>query len=155
MRSAIGSPAVETKPGRCKGDGGPTRRPLGLLGLVHLADQRFCDYDANRGATVTLVAESHIVLDDRGVAWINGTNTKVIEVVLDKLADDWGPEKIHEEYPHLSLGQIHAAFAYYYDHQAQMDEEIERQLRDVDERAAKAAIGSPIRRNLRAMGKLP
>jgi hypothetical protein len=53
------------------------------------------------------------------------------------------------------LGQIHAAFAYYYDHQAQIDAEIERQLRDVDERSTKAALASPIRRKLRAMGKLP
>ena len=29
---------------------------------------------------------SPIELDDRGVAWITGANTKVIEVVLDKIA---------------------------------------------------------------------
>lgn len=31
------------------------------------------------------VATAHIYLDDRGVAWIDDTNVKVIEVVLDRL----------------------------------------------------------------------
>ena len=101
------------------------------------------------------VMNSHIVLDDRGVAWLEGTNTKVIEVVLDKLAHEWGPEKIHEEYPQLPLAKIYAAFAYYYDHQPQLDAEIERQVRHADELAARAAPDSPIRRKLRALGKLP
>lgn len=71
----------------------------------------------------------HIRLDERGVAWIDGTNTKVIEVVLDKLAYGWSPEEMHLQHPHLSLSRIHAAFLYYYDHQVEMDAEIERQRR--------------------------
>ena len=35
---------------------------------------------------MTAVLASHIVLDENGVAWIDDTNVKVIEVVLDKLA---------------------------------------------------------------------
>jgi hypothetical protein len=31
---------------------------------------------------------AHIVLDDRGRGWIDDTNVKVIEVVLDKVG--WG-----------------------------------------------------------------
>jgi hypothetical protein len=38
---------------------------------------------------------SPIELDDPGVAWIAGANTKVIEVVLDKLAYGWSPEEMH------------------------------------------------------------
>lgn len=97
---------------------------------------------------------AHIYLDDRGVAWIDDTNTKVIEVALDKLADGSSPEEIHFEHPHLSLAQIHAALSYYYDHQQAFDAEIERQLREVEIMAAQAA-DSPFRRRLRAMGKLP
>jgi len=52
---------------------------------------------------------SPIELDDRGVAWIAGANTKVIEAVLDKIAHGWSPEEMHLEHPHLSLAQIHAA----------------------------------------------
>ena len=68
---------------------------------------------------------THIRLDDRGMAWIDQTNVKVIEVVLDKLAHGSSPEEMHFQYPHLSLSQIYAALAYYHDHQAAMDTQIE------------------------------
>ena len=78
-------------------------------------------------------ATAHIHLDERGVAWVDDTNVKVIEVVLDKLAYGWSPEEIHFQHHDLSMAQIHAALSYYYDHQSAFDAEIERQLR----------IGSP------------
>jgi uncharacterized protein (DUF433 family) len=100
------------------------------------------------------VATAHIYLDDRGVAWIDDTNVKVIEVVLDRLAYGLSPEEIHFQHPYLSLAQIHAALSYYYDHQDELDAEIERQLREVEALAAQAS-DSPVRRRLRAAGKLP
>ncbi len=99
-------------------------------------------------------ATAHIHLDDRGRAWIDDTNTKVIEVVLDKLATGASPEEIHFQHAHLSMAQIHAALSYYYDHQAAFDTEIARQLQEVDELRAKVE-DSPIRKRLRAMGTLP
>ena len=57
---------------------------------------------------------AHIHLDGRGVAWIDDTNVKVIEVVLDKLAHGWSPEEIHFQHPGLSLAQIYGALSYYY-----------------------------------------
>lgn len=105
--------------------------------------------------TVTAVTTSHIVLDEHGRPWIEGTNTKVIEVVRDKLAHNWSPEQIHEEYPDLPLAKIHAAFAYYYDHQAEIDSEVRRQTQETDKLAAEAATNSPVRRKLRSLGKLP
>jgi len=59
---------------------------------------------------VTATFTTQIELDDRGVAWIGGTKTKVIEVVLDKIAYGSSPEEIHFQHPHLSLAQIHGAF---------------------------------------------
>ena len=97
---------------------------------------------------------SPIELDDRGVAWIAGANTKVIEVVLDKIAYGWSPEEMHLQHPHLSLAQIHAAFSYYYDHQAEYDAEIERQTQEY-ERLRAENLNSPIRKKFREMGKLP
>jgi len=94
------------------------------------------------------VATTHIEIDERGVAWITDANTKVIEVVLDRVAYGWSPEEIHFQHPTLSLAQIHAALAYYYDHQAELDAEIMRQLKEV-EALAEAAKGSPGRRRLR------
>jgi uncharacterized protein (DUF433 family) len=64
-------------------------------------------------------------IDGQGVARITGTNVKVIEVVLDKLAHGWSPEEIHFQHPALSLSQIHAALSYYYENQERLDTEIE------------------------------
>lgn len=73
----------------------------------------------------------HIRVDKSGVAWIDDTKTKVVEVIRDHLAYGYSPEEIHLQYPHLSLAQVHAAFAYYYDHQAVLDADLERRLQRV------------------------
>src|ERR1043166_1754783 len=83
-------------------------------------------------------ASSHIRVDKSGVAWIDDTNVKVVEVMLDHLAYGHSPEEIHLQHPHLSLAQVHAAFAYYFDHQAEMDAEIERRHSRVEALQAKA-----------------
>ena len=70
---------------------------------------------------------SHVEIDDGGIAWIAGANTKVLEVVLDKLAYGWSPEEMHFQHPHLSLAQIHSALAYYYENRDRIDAEIERE----------------------------
>src|SRR5436190_24221312 len=99
------------------------------------------------------VARNHIRLDTRSVAWIDDTSTKVVEVALDQVAHGWSAEEIHFQHPHLSLGQIHAALAYYHDHKAELDAEIQRSFDRVEQLRAQASE-SPIRKRLRAMGKL-
>src|SRR5206468_11783025 len=94
---------------------------------------------------------SSIELDQRGVAWLVGTNTKVIEVVMDRLAHGWSPEEIHFQHPHLSLAQIHAAPAYYFDHQAQLDAEI-AQGSEAVRRLREQGGESPLANRLRARG---
>jgi uncharacterized protein (DUF433 family) len=96
---------------------------------------------------------THIWLDNRGVPWIDDTNTKVIEVVSDTIAHGWSPEEIHFQHPHLSLAQIHAALGYYYDHKKQMDDHLQRSLLDVERRRAESGE-SPIRKRLREIGTL-
>jgi uncharacterized protein (DUF433 family) len=70
------------------------------------------------------VATSHVTIDDRGIARIDGSRARVSMVVIDFLHGQT-PEQIHEGYPHLSLAQIHSALAYYYDHKSEIDAEIE------------------------------
>src|SRR5256885_2137715 len=99
------------------------------------------------------VAASYIELDSEGRAWITGANTKVIEVVCDKLAHGSSAEEIHFQYPDLSLAQIHSALAYYYDHQAEFDAEIAHQCSEYDELRATVEHSS-LREKLRELGKL-
>ena len=102
---------------------------------------------------MTTIAHPHVWLDPRGVAWIDDANVKVIEVVLDRLAYGWSPEEIHFQHPHLSLAQIHAALAYYYDHQPELDAEIAREEQHAGA-LRREARESPLQVRLRARGLL-
>lgn len=96
----------------------------------------------------------HIETTPNGVPVLSGTRIKVIEIVLDHLAHRWDADEIQRQHPHLSLGQIYSALAYYYDHQAEMDHAIEEQLREVA--AIKKRLGeSPLQGKLKALGLLP
>ena len=98
-------------------------------------------------------ATTHIWLDERGVAWIDQTNVKVVEVVLDKLAHESSPEEIHFQYPHLSLSQIYAALAYYHDHHVELDTQIEQGVQRYLELKAQAGE-SLLHKRLKEKGKL-
>ena len=93
---------------------------------------------------------TQIEVDASGVAWIAGTRTKVREVVLDRLAHGWSPEEIHFQHRHVSMAQIHAALAYYYENQERLDEEIRRDLEEVD-RLSSAMPVSALKSKLRAI----
>ena len=96
------------------------------------------------------VPNSLIEIDNEGVPWISGANTKVVEVVLDKLAYGWSAEEMHFQHPHLSMAQIHAALSYYYEHQAEVDADIERRDRYIEGLRAQQP-DSPLRQRLRAL----
>jgi uncharacterized protein (DUF433 family) len=98
-------------------------------------------------------AQAHINQDEDGISWIDDSNVKVIEVVLDRLAYGWSPEEIHFQHPHLSLAQIHAALAYYYDHQLTLDAEIARQ-EQLARQLRQDAADSPLVARLKARGLL-
>ena len=102
---------------------------------------------------MAMLAHPHIKLDEQGVAWIDDANVKVIEVVVDRLAYGWSPEEIHFQHVHLSLAQIHAALAYYYDHQATLDAEIARQEQTARQ-FQKEAGDSPLAARLKARSLL-
>lgn len=103
---------------------------------------------------IAVTEMAHITRDERGTAWIDDTNVKVVEVALDHFAYGWSAEEIHRQHPHLSLGQVHAALAYYYDHQEEFDRAIAESLKRADTLAAHVG-DSPGRRRLRTLGKLP
>ncbi len=98
---------------------------------------------------------NHIRLDARGEAWIGDTSYRVIDVVIDHLSHGFSPSEIqYQHYGELTLGQIHAALAYYFDHRASVDEAI-RLKEAAHERVRTSAGESPVVKRLRAEGKLP
>jgi uncharacterized protein (DUF433 family) len=78
--------------------------------------------EENRGMVVAPI--NHICLDERGVAYIAGTRIKVRHLIVERNVWHRTPEEIQQEYPSLSLGQVYAALAYYYDHKDRIDAEI-------------------------------
>jgi len=103
---------------------------------------------------MTTTSYHHIELDSSGVPWISGANTKVVEIVAERLAYDWDADQIHSQHPNLSLAQIHSALAYYYDHQQELDRDIERRLERAD-KILSAPGASTIRQKLRASRQRP
>ena len=91
----------------------------------------------------------HIILDARGVPRIAGTTMKVVELITAQAAYGWSPEELHFQFPHLSLGQIHSALAYYWDHRDDLDRDIARRNAAV-ERLRRQAANTPLRARLRA-----
>jgi len=94
---------------------------------------------------------AHIEIRADGKPWLIGTQTKVLEVALDRIAHHWDGDEIHRAHPHLALGQIYSCLAYYYDHKADLDRVIEEQLEYVD-RMRRQNGESPLLAKLKAKG---
>lgn len=78
---------------------------------------------------------------------------RVAQIVMDYLAHGWSPDEMCRHHPHLTLAEAHGAMAYYYDHQAEIDAEIQAEL--VEVRAAQAAAApSPFVAKMQAKGLL-
>jgi uncharacterized protein (DUF433 family) len=97
---------------------------------------------------MTTTKYPHIEIRPDGRAWLEESQTKVIEIVLDRIAYHWDADEIQRQHPHLTLAQIYSALAYYHDHQAEMDQEIQRGLQQEAELLAKLG-DSPLRDKLR------
>lgn len=101
----------------------------------------------------TMTSYEHVQLDANSVPIIVGTNMKVVELVMAQLAHGWSPEELHFQHPYLSLGQIHSALAYYWDHKAELDADIERRRQYTEAERSKAGP-SPLSNKLRKQGLL-
>jgi uncharacterized protein (DUF433 family) len=102
---------------------------------------------------MSIAAIHHILLDERGRAHIAGSRVKVMHLVMEMQAYGWSAEELHEQHPHLPRAAIYAALAYYYDHQAELDQQIAEDFRQA-EAQREAAGPSPLAQRLRAEGRL-
>ena len=58
---------------------------------------------------------------------VRGTRVKVSEIARRHVEDDESADEITEALPQLTLAQVHAALAYYYDHREEIEEELRSQ----------------------------
>ncbi len=102
---------------------------------------------------LTQTRYEHIALTEDGVPILAETTMKVIELVLARIAYGWSAEELHFQFPHISLGQIYSALAYYWDHQEAFEQEIERRLEHVEQIKQQVEL-SPLLAKLKEKGLL-
>ena len=98
------------------------------------------------------VASDHIEKVDGEPARLSRLpRIRVAQIVMDYLAHGWSPDEMCRHHSHLLPAEAYAAMAYYYDHQAEIDAEIEAELAET--RAAEtAAPPTPFMLRMRSKG---
>ncbi|MEE8452666.1 MAG: DUF433 domain-containing protein [Thermoguttaceae bacterium] len=78
---------------------------------------------------------------------------RVAQIAMDYLAYGWSPDEMCRQHPNLTKAEAHAAMAYYFDHQKEVDTEIEAEVRSA-ETSLKESSDSSLRLRLQAKGLL-
>ncbi len=148
---SISQPSKIIKIGNSRG----VRIPRKLLEQARLVDEVEITLQGDRLEIRALpnrdLARDGVMLNAEKKPVISGTTMKVIELVIEHITYGWSPEEIKYQHPYLSMGQIYASLAYYWDHKAEIEREIEEQTQAV-EQFRKAAGNSPARTKLHAKG---
>jgi hypothetical protein len=75
---------------------------------------------------------------------------RVAQIAMDYLAYGWSAEEMLRQHPYLRPAEVHAALGYYFDHQDEIDAEIEAEVRELSSTAN--ALKSPFFFRMRAKG---
>jgi uncharacterized protein (DUF433 family) len=76
---------------------------------------------------------------------------RIAQIAMDYLEHGWSVEEMCRQHPYLSLSEAHAAMAYYFDHQDEIDREIAGEIDQV-ENEREQSTRSPIYLRLRSRG---
>jgi hypothetical protein len=79
---------------------------------------------------------------------------RISMIVIDYLNHGWSADEICIHYPHLKLAEVHSALAYYFDHQPEIDAEIEEEQKEIEE-SRQRATPTAVELRLRKQGLLP
>jgi uncharacterized protein (DUF433 family) len=71
---------------------------------------------------------------------------RVAQIVVDYLGHGWSPDEMCRQHPYLLPAEAHAAMAYYFDHQEEIDAEIEQELAQVRQLTTNAPRSSFVTR---------
>lgn len=100
----------------------------------------------------TVTSYPHIVKEPGSPAHLEAhPRTRVAMIVMDYLGRGLGPEDLVRHYPYLTLAEVHAAMAYYHDHQGEIDSEIQEELNQLKD-GREANSQSIIWQKLKAKG---
>src|SRR5438876_11552812 len=76
---------------------------------------------------------------------------RVAQIVMDYLAHGWSVEEMCRHHPYLRLAEAHAAMTYYFDHQDEIDAEIQAEW-DQAKEDKRTRQPSPFLLRMRAKG---
>jgi uncharacterized protein (DUF433 family) len=79
---------------------------------------------------------NHILLDERGIAYIGQTGLRVADIAVDLEIRRLTPDQILANYPSLSPAQLHAALSHFFDHREQVLECVRRELAEYEQERA-------------------
>ena len=102
---------------------------------------------------MSLLIASHIEMrsnrDGQGRAFIEGTRVRVQDIVGFAEFQGLTPDQIATALPQLTLGQIHAALSFYFDHREEIQAEM-RQDADLSKQLRAVQGSGPLERHLHA-----
>jgi hypothetical protein len=78
---------------------------------------------------------------------------RITQIVMDYLAYGWSVEEMCRQHPYLTPSEAHAAMAYYFDHQEEIDQEIGQEWEEA-ETAKAQSTPSPFLVRMRSKGLL-
>src|SRR5271167_12241 len=106
-------------------------------------------------AMAVAVSYPHIVkIEGRPARLERLPRIRVAQIVIDYLNHGWSADEICIHYPHLKRAEVHSAMAYYFDHQAEIERELEEEQNLIEE-ARQKAKPTAIEIRLRSKGQLP
>jgi hypothetical protein len=57
---------------------------------------------------------------------------RVAQIAMDYVAHGWSVDEMCRQHPYLTLAEAHAAMAYYFDHEAEIEREINEEIKQVE-----------------------
>ena len=78
---------------------------------------------------------------------------RVAQIVMDYLAHGWSPDEMCRQHPYLKPAETHAAMTYYFDHQEEIDAEIQAEWKETQHAKAQSPR-SPFFVRMKAKGLL-
>jgi uncharacterized protein (DUF433 family) len=100
------------------------------------------------------LAYAHIEKTEGESACLSRTpRVRVAQIVMDYLAHGWSVDEMCRQHPYLTPAEAHAAMAYYFDHQEEIDSEVEAEARGAAAALADAPT-TPFLTRMRAKGLL-
>jgi hypothetical protein len=88
----------------------------------------------NNHMAQTATRYEHIIIDAQGQTRIgNEHGFKLLSLIAEQQVNKWNAPELLAQFPQLTMGQIHSALAYYWDHQVECDAELARLERQAEE----------------------